>query len=75
MNPTLPVLDFMAAAAPTRNDPSLAAKSLFTTLELAVRSGIPQSVQANLMEGKSLATLARSSANANPFPKTNVYPD
>ena len=68
--PTLPVFDAMAAAMPTRNDPSCSLKTMDWTLGRFTTA----SMMANFRFGNSLATFSMPVAWAKPIPTVMVAP-
>ena len=64
--PILPVLEAMAAAMPTRNEPSCSLKTIDWTLGRSTTA----SMMANLVSGNSLATFSMPLAWAKPMPTT-----
>ena len=68
--PTLPVLLAMAAAMPTRNEPSCSLKTMDCTLGRSTTA----SMMANLVPGNSLATFSTPLAWAKPIPTTICEP-
>ena len=63
-NPTLPVLEAMAAAIPTRKDPSCS----LNTIDCTFGASTTASMMANLRFGNSLATFSMPLAWAKPMP-------
>src|SRR5664279_870655 len=70
MKPTLSVLVSRAAAAPTRYEPSFAAKINDVTLDLSTT----ESTMPNLMSGFSPATWVMGPEYANPIPRITFAP-
>ena len=71
MKPTVPVLDFSAAAAPTRNEPSCSAKT--SPARLSPPSGA-LSMMPKSVSGLLAATSAMDSPNRKPTPITSSAP-
>src|SRR2546425_60149 len=69
-NPTLPVFDAIAAAMPTRNEPSCS----LNTIDWTLGSSTTASTMANLRFGNSLATFSMPLAWEKPIPTTIVEP-
>src|SRR5882762_786909 len=69
-NPTLPVFDAIAAAIPTRNEPSCSLKTIDWTLGRSTTA----STMANLRCGNSLATFSMPLAWEKPIPTTTWDP-
>src|SRR5499433_3171853 len=68
--PTLPVLDAIAAAMPTRNEPSCSLKTIDCTFGRSTTA----STIANLRFGNSLATFSMPLACEKPIPTTTAEP-
>jgi hypothetical protein len=69
-NPTLPVFEAMAAAIPTRNEPSCSLNTIDWTLGRSTTA----STMANLTAGNSLATFSMPLAWEKPMPTTICEP-
>ena len=69
-NPTLPVFEAIAAAMPTRNEPSCSLNTIDRTLGRFTTA----STMANLMFGNSLATFSIPVACEKPIPTTTCAP-
>ncbi len=74
MKPTVPVVVFSAAAAPTRKEPCSSAKVRFVTFGPLTSSGVA-SMMPNFTSGYFGATVLSAGAYAKPTATTGLNPD